>query len=84
MNMLNILMKVVWVMNIFAQVYLLVNHHLREHEDDQDAARVHWGAFKSTIEIFFPSVYFHLFFPQVEFKGMDIVKHGESAYPAQV
>ena len=40
-NMLNILMKVVWVLNIFAQVDLLVNHHLREHEDDQDAARVH-------------------------------------------
>ena len=28
--------------------------------------------------------YLYLFFPQVEFKGMDIVKHGESAYPAQV
>ena len=55
--MLNILMKVVWVLNIFAQVDLLVNHHLREHEDDQDASRVHWGAFKSTIEIFFPCTY---------------------------
>ena len=57
MNLLNILMKVDWVMNIYPQVDLLVNHHLREHEDDQDASRVHWGAFKSTIEIFFPCTY---------------------------
>ena len=34
---------------------------------------------KPPIDVKFPNKTF-----QVEFKGMDIVKHGESAYPAQV
>ena len=68
----------------YYQVNLLVQHHLWKHEADQDASSLHRG------ECSYHSNHIHDHQNrnhdqiQVEFKGMDIVKHGESAYPAQV
>ena len=44
-----------------------------------------WSAFWSVL-MFFPLSYFRVFRigRDMEFRGVDIVKHGEAAYPAEV